>query len=244
MNSNAKPTVITINDGKKRNKRNRKKTRKIEAQVAQNVVKSMNRPKNNKNNNKKNNKKKNINNNRGTSNYAQLEKEVSSLVQHILLQDAQYVLPRPIGTNVAPHQYAYSQEYSPPVVNNTAMGAIVVRADPELFLEVLAPAAATAFNLDIEQAPNYSFTTPLQTLICLDYPFQTNVGLVRSDPFPKPNGSLHFDTNKQKLVNDGRYYPGLWTVTPGNAYGRFIIQASTHTQFHWCMVILRQMDNS
>jgi len=150
-----------------------------------------------------------------------ISKQVEELVVNVLSQEGQYLLPRLMGSTVAPHQYRYAQEYTPtPDINGRVRGAIIVRPNPDLFLEISKPDPGTPFTMEINQVVNYQFTMPTNTPITLDAAISTPNGFIKPGYIPEQPGGgtygMHFSDVNKAVKQGGKYYAGNYTITPGN----------------------------
>lgn len=134
---------------------------------------------------------------------------VEDLLYNILTCDKQLILPRPVGNFVAPHNFPFSFDVSPPT--GILEGAIIVRPNSEVFLQSTTATPTNPIPLDISNIEDYAFSA--QAVVTLDANWVTPSGVIKCSTASSGQSAYHFSNSAKKLVNGLKYYPGQYTMS-------------------------------
>lgn len=136
---------------------------------------------------------------------------MKDLLEQMLKQETQYIMPRAVGGSVAPHQFQFQTPYTPPVdpASGAVQAAIIFRPDPEIFMEQTLLSPATTGDFKINQDVEFKFI-PNQLPLSLDATV-TTPDVVKTSTATGSNG-YHFSSSGKKLKTGIKYYSGVWTA--------------------------------
>lgn len=143
---------------------------------------------------------------------------IKELVSAILLQDKPYVLPRPAGAFVAPHQYRWKKQISLSDPTKFRTGFLFTNnLDGILHIgqKSVNDHAVTNGTYGGNE-PGIATLYPGGVLITVDATMQfTDRSAFKASTLPMTTG-VHWSNNKRQFVPGHKYYPGIWATNPTN----------------------------
>lgn len=143
---------------------------------------------------------------------------IRELVSAILLQDKPYVLPRPAGAFVAPHQYRWKKQISLDDPTKFRTGFLFTNnLDGILHIGQKSVSDHTvASGTYGSNEPGIATTYPGGVLISSDATMAfTDKSAFKASTIPMSTG-VHWSNNKRQFVPGRKYYPGVWSANPTN----------------------------
>jgi predicted outer membrane repeat protein len=143
----------------------------------------------------------------GSAAYRESFKNVQDLVDAILTQRRAYVLPRYVGTPVAPHQFSWKKTLSLDTAEKLK-GCFTISNDTDRLLSLGFPdvAGQIVAKENYNSAPGQACTVPTGSNIMVDYTLLTTTGQQVKTSSAPIDGCWHWSNSKGKYIPGFKYY--------------------------------------